>query len=157
MEFPLPGVLEIRPSSEWVRVSASAENFWDQSGDYNNTDSVFTAPIDGKYFFSGTGRLNDIPGNTTQYPWARITTSNRNYRGDLIDLHNTSDTGVSLVYMSPRQYIQVTSTCIADMEEGDTADFAMRISDATGHPDGTTDIYGHPTIMQTYWQGWLMG
>ena len=143
-----PGFLAVQasnqsniPNDQWVHVSASSE-VYDQGSDYNTSDCKFVAPVDGKYFFSGTTRLNAIPSSATQYVWIRIHTSNRIYRSDL---HEFDSQVVD--------YLQLTVTCIADMDAGDEASMWVHYEGGSG-----ADIIGTATSdMQSYWQGWLLG
>lgn len=112
---------------------------YDQGGDFSS-GSTFTAPIGGKYLF--TGQISIADCQTTVFP-LRIVTSNRTYTHDVEA--NAGNIGV------------VRFAVLADMDSGDTA--YITVDDPTG-ADGnpaTKDAYVQGSGgLYTYWSGSLV-
>ena len=80
---------------------------YDQNADYNTGTYIFTAPVTGRYQLNGQIVATDIDD---EYLYFRIVTSNRNYGG----VHQVPST-------SGAEYEMISTSCLADMDAGDTA------------------------------------
>ena len=93
-----------------VDITFDTERF-DVNSDYNTSNSTFTAPVTGKYFFNLCLRLAYVD-NVSNYIIASIVTSNESYRF-IVDPTDTM-TG-------DPDYYEITLTAFADMDASDTA------------------------------------
>ena len=93
--------------NSWQQILFANQRF-DQNQDYSTTDSLFTAPVTGKYQLQVSVRLDNID-TSTQYYQVRIRTSNRNY-------HTICDfDGMS----TDPSYWNFNISVLADMDAGD--------------------------------------
>jgi len=113
---------------EWVDVVWGTEIF-DISGNF--ASNIFTAPIKGRYQLSYLLRINNLD-NTAAYYQAQISTSNRNYRGPIVDSDEfSSDIGAW----------GVGSSILADMDKDDTAKVQVYQSGGDVQSDIDTNSY----------------
>ena len=101
---------------------------FDQNADYNNSNYTFTAPIDGRYQFQTSVRIQDAM-TASLYYYIQLVTSNRAYLGYII---NTAAFDQDVVYMT------LNISVLADMDASDTA--YVKIVQHSGNQQ--TDIYG---------------
>lgn len=111
---------------------------FDQNSDFN-INGTFTAPVTGRYHLNS--QIYFVGFSLLCYILVDITTSNRSYNSQRSRLSN-STWGDS-----------VLSSCIADMDAGDTATVACSV---TGEVGDTIDISGHATNALTYFSGSLV-
>jgi len=102
---------------------------FDQNSDYNNSTSVFTAPVTGRYNFSGTVRTGELDTNSSFYR-IEIQTSNRTYKFGIIDIDK--------LYSADPLYHSFHFNTLADMDSGDTASVVLIRNGGTA----TADISG---------------
>ena len=101
---------------------------FDQNADYNNSNYTFTAPIDGRYQFQTSVRIQDAM-TASLYYYIQLVTSNRAYLGYII---NTAAFDQDVGYMT------LNISVLADMDASDTA--YVKIVQHSGNQQ--TDIYG---------------
>ena len=101
---------------------------FDQNADYNNSNYTFTAPIDGRYQFQTSVRIQDAM-TASLYYYIQLVTSNRAYLGYII---NTAAFDQDVGYMT------LNISVLADMDACDTA--YVKIVQHSGNQQ--TDIYG---------------
>lgn len=111
----------------------------DRGGDYNNTTSIFTAPIDGLYIFGFGIRMSDIDSSHTISD-LRIETSNQVYQ-----VFNESAFAVRQV----GNYYDRSASLYVEMDAGDTAKITNFMN---GNLVG--DIIGANTV--TFFMGGLI-
>ena len=111
---------------------------FDQNADVNTT--TFTAPVTGKYQFSGSVRVTQIDKGAAHIR-VQINTSNRNYKFGLLDPDQ--------VFSVDPLYWCFPFSALADMDAGDTAHIEIVISGGAAQTDisGSTDY--------TYFSGYL--
>ena len=114
---------------------------FDQNSDYNNSTSVFTAPITGKYNLTGTVRTGELDTNTGFYR-IEIQTSNRTYKFEIIDTDK--------LYSADPLYHSFHFNTLADMDSGDTASVVWIRNGGTA----TADISG--AAQYTFFSGHLV-
>ena len=102
-------------NAAYVDVSFNNE-IWDNNADWNGS-TTFTAPVTGKYMFSGAIRINDILAQGGSV-FGRMGTSNRNYLfGTITDADDIANATIS--------NYQFQATVIADMDANDTMTMAF--------------------------------
>tara|TARA_R110002060_G_C2124945_1_gene98914 strand:+ start:803 stop:1687 length:885 start_codon:yes stop_codon:yes gene_type:complete len=102
-------------SAAYVDVSFNNE-IWDNNADWNGS-TTFTAPVTGKYMFSGAIRINDILAQGGSV-FGRMGTSNRNYLfGTITDADDIANATIAAY--------QFQATVIADMDANDTMTMAF--------------------------------
>jgi len=99
-----------------IGTNVAYTEIFDLGGDFN-TNGTFTAPISGRYFFSGTVRMAGVTALMTEGQF-RITTSNRVYLSNI-------NPGVSAVPGTLRYSFHICS--YADMDAADTAILSIQI------------------------------
>src|SRR5690606_23448367 len=123
-----------------VTVGYNAE-IYDQSGDFNTSNSTFTASVTGRYLLVAAADVFNITSNATAIE-IHIVTSNRTYRAPFF----TSGLAMNNY---PLQ-VQV----IADMDAGDTAIVQVMVN---GEGSKVSDIDGTDALtMTTYFSGALL-
>lgn len=113
-----------------TQIHFDAETF-DRNADYNNSTSVFAAPVDGTYFLSANLRLVSVTADAS-YIIIRLVTSNINYDW-IIDPRPGDDTWD---YLSPNINV------VADLDASDTAYLYYYQSGGTFNNDIAADV-GH--------------
>ena len=102
-------------SAAYVDVNFNNE-IWDNNADWNGS-TTFTAPVTGKYMFSGAIRINDILAQGGSV-FGRMGTSNRNYLfGTITDANDIANATIA--------NMQFQATVIADMDANDTMTMAF--------------------------------
>ena len=102
-------------SGAYVNVNFNNE-IWDNNADWNGS-TTFTAPVTGKYMFSGAIRINDILAQGGSV-FGRMGTSNRNYLfGTITDADDIANATIAAY--------QFQATVIADMDANDTMTMAF--------------------------------
>ena len=102
-------------SAAYVDVNFNNE-IWDNNADWNGS-TTFTAPVTGKYMFSGAIRINDILAQGGSV-FGRMGTSNRNYLfGTITDADDIANATIAAY--------QFQATVIADMDANDTMTMAF--------------------------------
>lgn len=102
-------------SGAYVNVNFNNE-IWDNNADWNGS-TTFTAPVTGKYMFSGAIRINDILAQGGSV-FGRMGTSNRNYLfGTITDADDIANATIA--------NYQFQATVIADMDANDTMTMAF--------------------------------
>jgi hypothetical protein len=121
-----------------VTITFGTERF-DSNSDYNTSNSTFTAPVTGKYFFSTSVYFNELDSGAS-YMTFGIETSNESYRV-IFDANEFS---------SDLDYHSLTATALADMDANDTAyvHFLQSGGTAQGDANGATNY--------TYFTGCLI-
>ena len=116
-----------------VTVNFAVERF-DQNGDFDNTNMVFTAPVTGRYQFNVLCRLDDMDVDSSYY-LVRLNTSNRNYNHIWDSDEFSSDTN----------YFSLQVSCLADMDASDTAKVIVYQNNGTAQTAVINDSYftGH--------------
>lgn len=112
---------------------------FDQGGDFN-TNGVFTAPVTGRYMFSGAVRTLGTIGTSGFFA---CVTSNRVVLFYDINPAAVADAGASTQYVG---------SCLCDMDAGDTAQLRLQI---TGGAGNTVDLDGIATDAHTFFSGFL--
>ena len=143
---PLQCFFHATPSSKQSDFSAGGSNVdvafgtevFDVGGNF--ASSVFTAPVDGKYFLYVQLRLDNVDTAASYYN-VQIVTSNREYRW----LEHFNTDGGDYTYFCP----QVTA--IADMEAGDTAKVQILQNGGSAQTDVDNDSN------RTMFKGYLLG
>lgn len=125
--------------------SAETVNFgtevFDQNSDYNTSTHTFTAPVTGRYYFSGTVRTGELATDANFYR-IEIQTSNRNYKFEIIDPDK--------LYSANPTYHSFHFNSLADMDSGDTASVVLIRNGGTA----SLDITGSQDY--TFWSGHLV-
>ena len=85
---------------------------FDQNNDYNASTSTFTAPVTGRYYFSGSVRTGEIDRDASYYR-IELITANRTYKFALID--------TGKLYSADPLYHPLSFSGLADMDAGDSA------------------------------------
>jgi hypothetical protein len=125
-------------NAAYVDVNFNNE-IWDNNADWNGS-TTFTAPVTGKYMFSGAIRINDILAQGGSV-FGRMGTSNRNYLfGTITDADDIANATIA--------NYQFQATVIADMDANDTMTMAFFSNFAT-----TIDNDAE----RTWLQGYLLG
>ena len=101
---------------------------FDQNADYNNSNYTFTAPIDGRYQFQTSVRIQDAM-TASLYYYIQLVTSNRAYLGYII---NTA------AFDQDANYLTLNISVLADMDASDYG--YVKIVQHSGNQQ--TDIYG---------------
>lgn len=109
-------------------IAANSEVF-DVSGDYDTSTYTFTAPVTGKYFFCLEVRVGSLSDTFTS-GYARITTSNHVFKGNIADYGDENSAG----------QLQRGFQTVADMDASDTCTFTLTISGGTKILDITANI-----------------
>ena len=97
---------------------------FDQSGDYNNSNGIFTAPVTGKYQLQFSVRLQQVDTATASYDFM-ITTSNDTYMHRFDPDFGDSDT----------EFLTVSLGVLADMDASDTAKLEYYINAGSSQTD----------------------
>ena len=121
--------------NSWQQIAFVNQQF-DQNDDYSTTDSLFTAPVTGKYQLQVDVRLDQVDTAATYYQ-VRINTSNRNYH-TIFDMGRMS---------SDPDYWNFNLSVLADMDAGDTC--IVQFIQANGTQQ--TDVDG-----ESYFSGYLV-
>ena len=130
-------------SAQAVNAAYVSVNFnneiWDNNADWNGS-TTFTAPVTGKYMFTGAMRINSILAQGGSV-FGRINTSNRPYVfGNITDADD--------VFNATTAQYQFQGAVVADMDASDTAtlDFFSNFA---------TTIAADPE--RVWFQGYLLG
>jgi len=97
---------------------------FDQNGDYNNSNGIFTAPVTGKYQLQFSIRLQQVDTATASYDFM-ITTSNDTYIHRFDPDFGDSDT----------EFLTVSLGVLADMDASDTAKLEYYINSGSAQTD----------------------
>ena len=116
---------------------------WDNGGNYNTSDGVFTAPVAGKYVFASYVYMNGWTSSNTAATF-QFSTSNREHR--CVQFPPIGATGSSF---------SVGGTCVADMDASDTC----RVKSGVSGSNQGVDIYADTNASNgyTWFTGWLLG
>ncbi len=120
---PLQPAFMAEPSSTQSDLAINTSNLqinfgsevFDQNGDYNTSNSTFTAPVTGKYQLNVNVFFVDINADYS-YLYLQIKTSNRNYRSQIQPQVFDSNGGFSM---------QISHIC--DMDASDTATITCQL------------------------------
>ena len=131
---PLQTAFLAEPSSNQTDLAINTANLqinfgnevFDQNGDYNTSNSTFTAPVTGKYQLNLGIYFLNVNANYV-YLYLQIKTSNRNYRTEIQPQVFDSDGGFSM---------SVSQIC--DMDASDTATVTCQLPN-TG--SNQTDVH----------------
>ena len=122
-----------------VIVTFGAE-FFDVNSDFDTSNSTFTAPVTGKYFFTTALRFAQLDTDAN-FHVISILTSNRQYR-TIVDPNDT--------FQGDPDFYSMTTTTLADMDAGDTA----RVEFNQGAGSAIADISGDTQF--SYFAGCLI-
>lgn len=111
---------------------------FDQNADYDNGTGVFTAPVTGRYQFTAAVYLTGATIMTAAE--LQLVTSNRTYELDY-NIAGASANDRTL-----------KGSALVDMDAGDTAYITVF---AIGESANTVDVYGHASLVYTYFSGYL--
>tara|TARA_B110000037_G_C17090996_1_gene494012 strand:- start:258 stop:989 length:732 start_codon:yes stop_codon:yes gene_type:complete len=140
--MPLQPAFQVRPSVVQDNIATSGSvtvvlgsEIFDQNSDFNTSNSLFTAPVTGKYQFNFAIRLDNID-TAANYYQTRIVTSNRTY--EMTQQLNRFSADVQYWNMP-------TMAALTDMDAGDTAFFEVSQSAGTAQTDivDTTVVSGY--------------
>jgi len=126
-------------SSTITAITFGTERY-DINGDYDTSNSTFTAPVTGKYLLQYSMRLERIDSASSYYV-ITLSTSNRDYKS----IFSNDEWAGDLLYWSPNR------TVIADMDSGDTAIFKLQFDGGTVQ----SDVNG--SAAYTTFSGYLLG
>lgn len=110
---------------------------FDQNSDYNNTTGYFTTPVTGRYYFSASCLIKDI-GSGHTHGEIRLMTSNRNYRGGVINIGACRSTSTLV------DNLNMNLSLLVDMDAGDTAHIEIQASGST-KTVGLNGVTDYPT------------
>ena len=99
------------PSANAGTTVTFESEIFDNNADYNTTNSTFTAPVTGRYWFTTRIRVDDVGGGTGIYS-IRIVSSNRTIHNTQVDLGDYLDTTMD------RMSFEMTG--LLDMDASDT-------------------------------------
>lgn len=119
---------------------------FDQNGDFN-TNGTFTAPVTGRYCFSGQMSMLSAVGGGQQAT-GYIVTSNRTIYGTTLPTRNRVTN-----FYGTNDYITLVCYVVADLDSGDTADFRI-VSETSGAK--TDDVVGGASPIYSFFCGYLM-
>lgn len=114
---------------------------FDEGGGLNATTGVFTAPVTGKYRLDATVIAANLAAGHTK-GFVKITTTNRTYFSDIINVGAARDSGNTLT---------LKAGALADMTAGHTATFVLNVSGSTK----TVGVFGAANP-NTYVSGYLV-
>jgi hypothetical protein len=120
-------------------LQATTEVF-DQNGDFNNSNSIFTAPVTGRYMLNFHVTVEDLSTAATVVN-VKIVTSNRTY---------LLQSG-----LNPKAGGLITSQMLSVLADMDAADTAQCLVSIGGMAGDTADISGSGSYMFTYFSGHL--
>lgn len=92
---------------------------YDPSGSFNNATGIYTSKVTAPHIFTATVTIDDIAAGHDRI-FLSITTSNRDYQQDFGDVPADANGRIGL-----------SLTCIADMDEGDTAKVQILVGGST--------------------------
>ena len=131
------------PDGSWATVQFTGEVF-DAGSDFGSY--TFTAPVAGKYLLTTSVRINSL-SFTASYYWLRISTSNRNYYGTILD-SNDLDNGTNI------EYHTFNLTVLADMDASDTA--TVDLSRLGGSATAVVEGNASTATVYTMFHGYLV-
>ena len=102
---------------------------FDQNGDFNNSTSIFTAPVTGRYQINVNSYMMYVDTGAS-YVQASLITSNRNYY-HIIDPNFSGDLG----------YYSLQINVLADMDSGDVAYVTVYQSGGTAQMDNVAGSF----------------
>ena len=127
---PLQPAFSAKPSGAQNNFAVDTNNtvvyssqIFDQNDDYNESTSVFTAPVTGKYQLNVDILLQNLDSAANYYQ-TQLTTSNRTY-------YHTLDPD----FGQDNQYFNINVNVLADMDAGDTATVIFLQSGGTAQTD----------------------
>jgi hypothetical protein len=97
---------------------------FDQGNNFNGV-SVFTAPVDGRYYFTNSLSLSDFTTSHTN-SIIQFVTSNRNYELIVVNMANVREAA---------NYCNLSGSTLADMDAGDTLVVSINVSGGTKQVD----------------------